>query len=595
MFKRLLKWFHNHSLRFKIVSLLFLLALALQIINGIIFFSIVTSRFERTIMDSNQATLNQMATNVNRILEDIVSEMVPIKNQILSYQMVAEEGAGNQYAASSIEYQELFDQLITADENYQFINSMFVLGSDGENYYYTLYSYMRINNTNLFQKISRDYSLQGQVVWSSVVNETYFFTSGEEKLISIIMPVYRYNTVKNLLVVNLDLEELESYLKFLNEDGNNPSENMIFIQTGNKETFSYDNMESVLESNGELKRIFSEGLTEERAEGNGYCVLASNLEINDWKMAMLTPLSSIQSTTNSMAQFVIIIIISTAIVMLTGVSIIVFTITKPIQKMTRIMEANRHSRALNHRFYAKYNDEVGVLARTYNSLMDEISQLMEDIHREQIQNRNSYFKMLQLQIKPHFLYNTLESVKFMVEMKDEKSVEMLDAIGKFYKLSLSGIYDKVKIREEVEHLSCYLQILKMRYSSKYTYEISVPEEIMEEEIVKFTLQPLVENAVYHGIKQKRQKGSVKITGKAEAGNILIIVWDNGAGIPKEKLREIQEKLKNPRDIELKEHIGILNVHQRLCAQYGAEYGLSVESVYGEYTEIEVKLPYSGKS
>ncbi len=588
--KRLLSWFNNHTLRFKIVNSLLILVLLLQFINGIIFYSIFVDKSEKNIIESNIATVNQMATNINRILKDIVTGMTPVKMEVTSYQYINEGSENNyEYAAKSVVYQELFDQLISYGENYQYINSMFILSSNGRNYYYTLYEYMKMNGDPLFQKIIEEHQFTEQCYWGPIVDETYFFTRGDKRLISIIMPVYRYKQIKNLLIVNLDAAELEKYLKSMS--GKKNADNQIVVQVRDDGLLSYDGNYEKIAAEDELQELFSRKERSESEIGTKYSVITKKLNINNWKLSMITPLTSIRSITKDMSQFVSIIFISTGIVMLTGVSFIIFTITKPIQKMTEIMEANRHSRSMKYRFYAKYNDEVGVLANTYNQLMDEITELMEEINKEQIQNRKNYFNMLQLQIKPHFLYNTLEAVKFLIEMNDPKSVEMITIIGKFYKLSLNGINDKVKVKEEIDQLTCYLQILKMRYSSKYTYEIAVPDEVMNNEIIKFTLQPLVENAIYHGIKQQRKKGIIKVTGVEEEDGIVITVWDNGAGIAPEKLKEIKAQFAASKRIEVKDHIGIINVHQRLLVQYGEGYGLEIESVQGEYTEVRVKLPY----
>lgn len=588
--KRLLKWFNNHSLRFKIVILLFGMVLFLQNINGIIFYSIITEKFERNINESNLAMVNQMSTNINRVLEDIVTKMMPIKNEVTSRQYVDNDKESNHtYALKSVVYQELFNELISYGDNYQFVNSMFILSDDGRNYYYTLYEYMKINNEPIFKKIKADNTIDKKCYWSPLEDETYFFLKGKEKLVSIIMPIYKYSQIESFLIVNLNVDELEKYLKTIS--GSKEIDNQILIQVRDGGILSYDDIKEKIAKVGELKKLFQKNERSEIELGNDFSVITKKLEINNWKLSMITPLSSIRSTTKDRAQFVLIIIISTGIIMLTGVSFIVLIITRPIQKMTEIIEANRHTRTLNHRFHVKYNDEVGVLADTYNHLMDEITELMVEINKEQIQNRKNYFNMLQLQIKPHFLYNSLEAVKFLVEMKDPKSVEMITTIGRFYKLSLNGINDKIEIREEIEQLSCYLQILQMRYSSKYTYEISVPEEIMQYEIIKFTLQPLVENSIYHGIKQQRKKGIIKIIGVKESDGILIKVWDNGIGISPEKLMEIRSKLAHPQKNETKDHIGIINVHQRLIVQYGEEYGLEIDSVLDEYTEVRVKLPY----
>lgn len=213
--RHLFIWFQNHSLRFKTVVLLCSLVLFLQIGNGILFFTMVTDKFEKNITESNQATLRQIATNINRMFEDIVTQMVSVKAQVTSNQLqINTQETGSHYAAQSLVYQKLFEQLIAADNNFQFVNSMFVLGEQEENYYYTQFSYMQIKDKELFGKLMQDCEIQGQIIWGPVVEESYFFTRGDEELVSIIMPVYRYQKVKNLVVVNLYVKEIKNYMKF---------------------------------------------------------------------------------------------------------------------------------------------------------------------------------------------------------------------------------------------------------------------------------------------------------------------------------------------------------------------------------------------
>lgn len=584
--KSCVKWFQNHSLRFKMVVMLLAVVLILQVLNGLIFTSIVSKKFEENISESNLATVRQMAINLNQAMEDIVNEMVPIRDEVLSQQFLTEgEVAPDDYITQSIVYQELFNRLISADSNYQFINSMLILGSGGQSFSYVLDEYLQLNGENHFQKILEDHQLSKQCQWGSVLEDSYFFTREKEKIISIIMPVYLYGEVKNLLVVNLKLDAVLRYLEELSG-----SEDTLLLQLNEKDIV-FGNRKSGQEFGTEEKRFFMNYKEREEVENlGGYVVMSSSLSINQWKLSMITAKSSISSSAKVLSQFIISIIFTTCIVLIICVSYIVFIVTRPIKKMTEIMEANRHTRQINHRFHPRYKDEVGVLASTYNQLMDEVQQLMGDIEKEQIENRRTYLKMLQMQIKPHFLYNTLEAAKFLVEMGDPNGVEMLTTVGKFYKLSLSGIYDRVKISEEIEHLTCYLQILKIRYHSKYDYAIEVADEILDHEIIKFSLQPLVENAVYHGIKQKRKKGFIKILGYEEAGDVVLSIWDNGIGIEQQKLQEIQTKIKQSADIQAAEHIGILNVHKRIHMQYGNSYGLTVSSEQGEYTRVEVRLP-----
>lgn len=585
--KRLLEWFHNHSLRFKMVVMLFAVVFVLQVIHGFIFTSIVSKKFEENISESNLATVKQMAINLNQAMEDIVNEMVPIRDEVFSRQMLTDgKETLNDYVSQNIVYQELFNRLISANDNYQFINSMLILGERGSsNYSYVLDAYLQINQEELFQKVLEDNEMTRQCQWSGMLPDSYYFTRSKEKVVSIIMPIYRYSEVKNLLIVNLKVEAIRKYLEKLGG-----KENTLFLQ--------FDEYNGIFGFMEEEQRFSEEEIDEllnrqdwsEVGELGGNVVMSGELSINQWKLSMITAKSNINSSAKVLSQFIVVIIISTGIVLLICVSYIVFIVTRPIQKMTRIMEANRHTRQISHRFHPRYQDEVGVLAKTYNQLMDEIQQLLADVEKEQIQSRKTYLRMLQLQIKPHFLYNTLEAAKFLVEMGDPKSVEMLTAVGKFYKLSLSGIYDRVKVEEEIEHLTCYLQILKMRYSSKYDYTVEVEPEVLENEIIKFSLQPLVENAVYHGIKQQRKKGFVKILGYWEADDVVLVVWDDGTGIGKEKLAEIQRKIFAADSVQMSEHIGVINVHQRIRIQYGAPYGVSIDSEQGSFTRVEVRVP-----
>lgn len=581
------EWFQNHSLRFKMVLMLFSIVTVIQIVNGFIFVSMFSDKFEENICEANLATTRQISYNLNRAMIDIVSEMVPIREKIRSNSFAPDDNDEiNDYINHYLLYQPLFNQLIASDDNYQFIHSMIILeGETQHQYLYTADGYLNLNNENLFEKILSENRLYAQCHWSGIMKADYYFAGREENLITITMPVYYYKNVENLLLVNLDIEALRKYLTQIGRaDGSlliqvNDSD-WIFDGENNEDSYSETDFEEIIRLGGGR---------EIRETGNNV-IMTSQLSINNWNLSMIMPKRTIADNAGVLSKAIMLVMITTAVILFFSISNIVFIVTKPIKKMTEIMEANRHTRMIKYRFNARYNDEVGVLAETYNKLMDEIQQLMIDIEKEQIQSRRTYQRMLQMQIKPHFLYNTLEAAKFLVEMGDPNGVEMLTAIGKFYKVSLSGVENTVTIKEETEHLGYYLQILKLRYSSKYDYTIQIAPDILGNEIVRFSLQPLVENAVYHGIKQKRQKGFVKVLGYIQNYQIHIVIWDNGAGIRAEDLKKIRARIYGSEILPLSEHIGIVNVHQRIRMRYGKPYGLDIESEEGEYTRVEIILP-----
>ena len=582
--KKLHLWFPNRSLHFKMISLIFVVVLALQVLNGFLFAKIVSERMEENVIKANQVAVEQISVNLNQALVNVVNCMVSVRSEVIDELFSVNE---RNYVNQDIRYQELFNDMLAENDNYALVHSMLILDSYRERtYYYVKEGSYVPNFSGLFQRVLQDNSLEKQCCWSGFMAEDYFFVNGsaQKTLVSIIMPVEQNGEIKELLLVNLETEALGEYLKIETE-----TENLLFLQMTETDYLTGPGEKPETEEQmTELLAKFPDW--NEIDTIDGYWVMSSNVTCNSWKLSILIPEGIISQNAGVLSSYIFTITMTTGIVLVLGVALIVFMVTKPLKKMTQIMEANRHCRQMNYRFHARYRDEVGVLAETYNKLMDEIGLLMKEIEQEQIESRKAYQRMLQMQINPHFLYNTLETARFLVEMGDPGGTKMLEAIGKFYKLSLSGVKDVVSIQEELEQLECYLQILKLRYSSKYEYSIDVQKEVLDKEIVRFSLQPLVENAVYHGIKQKRGKGFIKVMGYQEEQDICMVVWDNGAGIPEEKKREIQKQLERKEKEPLSEHIGIFNVHQRIRMHYGNGYGLKVESAEGEFTRIEIRIP-----
>ena len=218
-----------------------------------------------------------------------------------------------------------------------------------------------------------------------------------------------------------------------------------------------------------------------------------------------------------------------------------------------------------------------------------LSYLMEQNVEEQRQKRKSELKALQAQINPHFLYNTLDSIIWMAEWgKTKEVVLMTSSLAKLLRQSISNQNELVHVEEEVEYTRSYLTIQKMRYKDKLEYEIKVDEEVLDKKIPKLVLQPLVENAIYHGIKYKETKGVVCIEGYQDGMHMVLKVSDDGIGMTEEQLSKIFEK----RETDTRKNgVGVLNVHERIQLYYGEEYGLKFSSEEGQGTIVEVHIPW----
>jgi len=242
-------------------------------------------------------------------------------------------------------------------------------------------------------------------------------------------------------------------------------------------------------------------------------------------------------------------------------------------------------------------DELTELSRSFNAMIGKIRELLDEKIEEQRRLKKAEFKTLQAQINPHFLYNTLDTIIWKAEANQkDQIIELVQALSSFFRITLSKGQDWITIGEEVEHVRSYLRIQSMRYRDILTYTIDVDEEILHGTILKLMLQPLVENALYHGIKNKRGGGTIAVRGyRLGEGQALLEVEDNGIGIAADELAQLREGLADEsRRDDIGEHgFGIYNVHQRIKLYYGRQFGLSIESEPQWGTKVSLTIPLQG--
>ena len=240
------------------------------------------------------------------------------------------------------------------------------------------------------------------------------------------------------------------------------------------------------------------------------------------------------------------------------------------------------------------DEELEELADGFNQMVERIGNLVEDIQVEQLNLRTTEQKLLQAQINPHFLYNTLDAIIWLAEAGEkEQVIMMVTALSDFFRTTLSKGRDFITVEEEESHIRSYLQIQQFRYQDILEYEIDIPKEMYEYQILKLTLQPLVENALYHGIKNKRGMGRIRVSGHMDSGYLVFLVTDNGMGMTPERLAEVQREMNSEHLDERNADpsgFGLYNVVQRIKLNYGPQYGIWLSSTYGEGTETRVEIP-----
>ena len=269
------------------------------------------------------------------------------------------------------------------------------------------------------------------------------------------------------------------------------------------------------------------------------------------------------------------------------------SITRPILCLEKVTKQVAEG-DLSVRAEVEDGVEVRALSESLNMMIDKINDLLEQVTTEQIRLRKAEFELLQAQINPHFLYNTLDTIIWLAESGEQKRVvAMVGSLSDFFRSTLSRGKDIVTLKEELQHVRSYLEIQQVRYQDILEYEIEVPEEMYACRLPKITIQPLVENALYHGIKNKRGVGRIRITCCREGNGCKLRVVDNGIGITGERLAQVRDGILN-KVLTGKDIYGLYNVNERIRLNFGEDYGITIKSEYGEGTVVSVLVPYVEK-
>ena len=280
---------------------------------------------------------------------------------------------------------------------------------------------------------------------------------------------------------------------------------------------------------------------------------------------------------------VLIIVVAVSAVM------IVSGIIQPISQLNQATEKIAQG-DFNARAQADSEDEVAELAVSFNKMAGSMQSLIDKVKEDERKMRKADLRLLQEQIQPHFLYNTLDTIVWLIESNEpDEAVTMVVTLSDFFREILSKGKEFISIKEEEKHISSYLQIQEMRYRDILEYDIQLDQVIYKYQILKLTLQPVVENALYHGIKYKRAKGCIHIHGEKEGDIIRLTVRDDGVGMDEDELEQLRQQIEKPCQ-ETEKGFGLANVNERIHMYFGPEYGMKIQSQKGKGTTVEIVIP-----
>jgi len=389
-----------------------------------------------------------------------------------------------------------------------------------------------------------------------------------------------------VILIDMKLDIIKSVIEHVK-----PAKNgFVYIVDNNGEIVYSPVNEIVYRIKNEWTKNGGDKVLIKRIKESDYEIIHKDSNYTGWRTVEVFPLNESLKVMKSLVYYSILVAIITLLI--AEILAIFFTrsIVKPISKLKRLMKKTEQGN-FDVVFNIKYNDEIGELGSAFNNMVREIKNLVNLVEVEGKKKRKAEISILHAQIKPHFIYNTLDTIQWMAQEQGAQDiVSLVGNLTNLLRIGLSAGAEKIKISQEIRHVESYLLIQKIRYEDKLNYEINIQEEILNLYVIKLILQPLVENAIYHGIKEKRGSGYIKISGMLKDEKIYFTIVDNGIGIKEERLIEINEMLKGKIIGNAVLGYGIFNVNEKIKLTYGEKYGLKYHSIYGEGTTVVLSHP-----
>ncbi|WP_256758866.1 sensor histidine kinase [Cohnella sp. WQ 127256] len=328
---------------------------------------------------------------------------------------------------------------------------------------------------------------------------------------------------------------------------------------------------------------------EERIEGQEAMINYVTAPYSGWKIANVIP---IRELTQGIEIIRNILWTLTGVAVLLSIALSLFLTRRllyPLKKMQSLMYKVENG-DYSVQFKAHSNDEIGKLAGSFNHMVKKVNELVRHVFVIRILKREADFKVLQSKINPHFLYNTLESISMKAEVDNNYEVaDMISRLGRLFRMTINHDRELILFAKEMEYVENYVQLQKIRFKG-LVFDVEIAPEVMTSFILPWTIQPLVENAIIHGLSPLNHEGRIIIEGRLEGDDIVIRIKDNGIGLDEKKARDIQAQLLTDTDkLEDEIHIGLKNISDRIRYYFGDRYGLTLSGKKGQGTTVELRM------
>lgn len=512
--------------------------------------------------------LNTVAvTNKNTVIDILLSP-----SEEISYEWFLEQKRINEFLSGLIGYKP-------------YITRIAVIGLNGK-VFFTGGPWV---DRNFLQTQAMDYML------NNGERHAYFKQEGSPDVISV-GRVIRYNR-ESIGVVMVDL----NYDFIRNTYGVKPTADSVLYVLDEQMELVYQSdsapaslspqMTRTIYTAPQLAGTAVQEAAEQKIDGKSYIVVSRRSGHTGWITRALIPLDSLVSESVKVRNLMVEVSVIVFVAVLLGAMQMSSRTTLQIRRLKTMMMRVKDGNLSFPRMEINSKDEIGELYTVFISMIDDLKRLMQDIRISEQAKREAELTALQAQIRPHFLYNTLNTIKYLANLNGVPNIE--EVSGSLIELMrgvLGNSSEFLTVREELDYVNCYMSIVKYKYMEPITVQVQVEDdELLECRVLKLMLQPIVENAILHGVVPSARGGLILIRVYGEGGDLFIEIMDNGPGMSREKMRLLLESGREGSASRFS-GIGVRNVHERICRMYGEPYGITLFSEEGLYTKVVIRMP-----
>ncbi|MBE6053615.1 MAG: sensor histidine kinase [Clostridium sartagoforme] len=565
----------NSSIAKKIV-IYFSIVFVVSILTITIIYEKINTKYTLEKLEkSSLEVLESAKSNINIIVENVnnVSKMIISSKNIQNI-------FNNNERDNSLK-KEINNYLIQFTNFQSNISSIYILDYKDNKYYSENYQYKNLNFNDVQNSSWYEELLNKNGEYILKYNGGGLINDEDRNYISFIRLINDINTQETIGVMIINMDE-DVFLDFGAKLEDKYSTKILIRD--NEDTFitKASNIEIFNNLENEINYCIENGTINKKNNKNNYILSSISVEDINWDIVSISSYSKFLEQNENIKYIILYFILINFVLIVIGAMVISKIITGPINKLCESMNEVGDGK-FNIVNIRTYNDEVGQMKNRYNCLIVEIQNLMEKIKENEEKKREIELDLLMSQIKPHFLYNTLDSINSLALSGENKRIyKMIKALGKFYRVSLNKGSNIITIKEEIDTIKNYLTIQDMRYSGNLEVEYNIDDLCNEYKILKLVLQPLVENSIYHGIRNKEGKGRIIISTYQSKESVFLSVEDNGVGINKDKI----EGIYNNQGIG----VGLRATKERLRIFYGDKFKFIIESELNIGTKIIIEIP-----